>query len=138
MNKIISSTEIRKNWSQYIDEAIRFHPVFFKRNRDMLVMFSSEQIEALLDQYKFNISITRAESGIYTGTLKEISISFSSHSMTEILNQIVSALLDYASDYMDNSISNIKSKKEHFPYILKILNCINNNQNIKDLLVLSD
>lgn len=138
MTDLKSSTEIRKNWSQCIDETIRFHPVFFKRNRDLLVMFSAEQLEILLEQYKFNISISRADTGLYTGILKEINLAYSSSSLTEILNHIVQDLLDYTSEYMDDYTSNLKTQKEHFPYVLKILNCINSNKNVKDLLILSD
>ena len=140
MKKIVSSTHVRKNWSDFIDKVIRNHPQFIKRNRDIVALLSMDHLNLLLDIYKLNISLEREPSGVYQGALKELDIYITGNNVSEVLNSIVDELVLYTEEYMDNFIANINSKnrKSHFPYILKLLVCINNKENIKDLLIISN
>jgi len=140
MKKILSSTYVRKNWSDFIDSVVRKKPQFIKRNRDLLSVLSIDHLEMLLDSYKLNISLEREASGLYRGNLKQLDISISGNNVSEVLNGIVEELKLYSQQYMDNFIVNIHSKntKDHFPYILKLLTCINKKEDIKDLLIIVD
>ena len=50
----LNATDVRKDWSLFIDKAVREKPQFFKRTRDYLMLSDLNFMEALLSEYKYN------------------------------------------------------------------------------------
>lgn len=53
--KAKNSTDVRKNWSETIDSAVRSHPEFIKRNRDLLTLINTSHLEKLLTKYNIYV-----------------------------------------------------------------------------------
>jgi len=123
MNQVISSTEVRKNWSEVIDTVVRKKPVFIKRNRDMLTFLSLEQLDIILDFFILNMSIFLEEDGSYTASIDELDIVGNAGTKDEVVEVICDDLIEYADEYMENfdMYYHSSNRKAHFPYVYKVI-----------------
>ncbi len=123
MNQVISSTEVRKNWSEVIDTVVRKKPVFIKRNRDVLTFLSLEQLDIILDFFVLNMNIYLEEDGSYTASIDEIDLAGNARTQDEVIELICDDLIEYADEYMENFdlYYHSSNRKSHFPYIYKVI-----------------
>ena len=123
MYQVKKSTDVRKNWSEFIDGVVREKPSMIKRNRDTLSVLSLEQLNYLLEGYHLTLKILSEDDGSYTGILEELDILANETSEIELVNTIIDDLMEYANEYMDNFALyfNSPNRKKHFPYIYKVL-----------------
>nr|HPJ75923.1 hypothetical protein [Clostridia bacterium] len=63
--KAKNSTDVRKNWSETIDSAVRSHPEFIKRNRDLLTLINTSHLEKLLTKYNIYVEIEYVDNAVY-------------------------------------------------------------------------
>lgn len=118
----INATEIRNNFSFYIDTVVRDKPIAVKRNRDVLLFFSDQIIKDLLQDLKIHAELSKKD-GIIIGTINGFDLVVSGESEQEVRQKLAEDLLEYAQDYMDNFklFYNAPNRKAHYPYILKVL-----------------
>ncbi len=123
MNQVISSTEVRKNWSEVIDTVIRKKPVFIKRNRDVLTFLSLEQLDIILDFFKLSLNVFPEEDGSYSASIDELDIVGNAGSKEEVVEVICDELIEYADEYMENfdMYYHSSNRKDHFPYVYKVV-----------------
>ncbi len=57
MNMQLKSTDVRKNWSQFMDEVKWVKPAFIIRNRDKIAVLSSELLEFILQGYNLTVNV---------------------------------------------------------------------------------
>lgn len=118
----INATEVRSNFSYYIDTVVREKPIAVKRNRDVLLIFSDKIVKDLVKDLTFHAELTE-EDGIVVGTLKGFDIVVQGETQQGTIRKLAEDLLEYAQDYVDNFnlYYNAANRKGHYPYVLKIL-----------------
>lgn len=123
MNQLQKSTEVRKNWSEFIDGVVREKPSLFRRNRDTLSVLSLDQLNFLLEGYHLTLKILSEEDGTFTGILEELDLLANETNEIELVNTIICDLMEYANEYMDNFAMyfNSPNRKKHFPYVYKAI-----------------
>lgn len=118
----VNATEIRNNFSYYIDTVVREKPIAIKRNRDILLLLSDQMAKDLLNDLTIQAELTK-EDGIIVGILKGFDIVVYGESEQEVIQKLAEGLLEYAQDYVNDFklFYNAPNRKCHFPYVLKIL-----------------
>ena len=122
-NFSINATDVRKDWSNIVDTVVHKKPVFIKRTHDNIMMINSVSLSLFLEAYKFHIEIFREDDGSYTASVKEIDIICNGPTKEVLIQNVITDLRDYASDYyeeFDYWYSSM-NRKEHAPYVMKIL-----------------
>jgi hypothetical protein len=118
----VNATEVRKNFSYYIDTVVREKPIAVKRNRDVLLFLSDQMVKDLLHNLTFQAQLTK-EDGIIVGTLEGFDIVVYGESEQEVIQKLAEGLLDYAQDYINDFkiFYHAPNRKGHYPYVLKTL-----------------
>lgn len=118
------ASDVRQNFSEFIDTVVRDHPGFVSRNRDTLAAMSLEQLALLLEGVSFHAELEVDENGEFVGTVDEIEdIVVCGESRKEALLQIAKCLMEYAEDYLTDSFKiyfYAPNRRTHFPYVLKV------------------
>lgn len=119
----MNASEVRREFSSFIDKVIREKPVAFKRNRDVVLSVSREQMVVLLESFRFKAVFEEAESGCIIATLHGFDLIIEAFSKEAAIQQLSFELIDYANDYINdfNLYHNSINRKGHFPYVLKVL-----------------
>lgn len=119
----INATEVRKEFSQFIDTVVREKPVVIKRNRDYVLSISLEQTVNLLADYHFHMNVFNEEDSSITATLNELDLIINTMDKDNLKNLMAQEILDYAEDYFEqfNLYYNSPNRQKHFPYVLKAI-----------------
>lgn len=135
MNLLLKSTDVRKNWSQFMDEVKWVKPAFIMRNRDKIAVLSGELLEFILKEYKLTVNVFMEEDGSCTGSFNEIDITTNSPDLETLKVKLAQELIEYAEEYMNEFKLYFSSpnRKNHFPYIYRVLLAGNDINNIKNL-----
>jgi len=117
----LQSSEVRKNFSRFIDSVVRERPAAFKRNRDYIISFSKEQLLDLLSDITFTAEFFPEDDGTVTAALKEIDIAANADSKEAALEALAGDLIEYAEEYLNELplYKNSPNRKKHFPFVLK-------------------
>ncbi len=123
MQEMLNATEVRKNWSEFIDGVIHSKPSFIRRNHDYLAAMSLEHLQLILSTYRFSMEYEQEEDGTYSGSIEQIDIVENAETINSLRYKLAEALVEYAQDYMDNFAMYYHSpnRKVHFPYVLTVL-----------------
>ncbi len=118
----VNATEVRNNFSYYIDTVVREKPIAVKRNRDILLLLSDQMAKDLLHGLTIQAELTK-EDGIIVGTLKGFDIVVYGESEQVVIQKLAEGLLEYAQDYINDFklFYNAPNRKGHYPYVLKTL-----------------
>jgi len=116
----VNATEVRNNFSYYIDTVIREKPIAVKRNRDVLLLFSDQMVKDLLQDLTIQAELTM-EDGVIVGTVFDLVVC--GESKQEVIQKLAEDLLEYAQDYVNDFklFYNAPNRKDHYPYVLRIL-----------------
>jgi hypothetical protein len=135
MNLLLKSTDVRKNWSQFMDEVKWVKPAFILRNRDKIAVLSGELLEFILKEYNLTVNVFIEEDGSYTGSFNELDITSNSPDLETLKTQLADDLREYAEEYMNEFkiYFNSPNRKNHFPYIYRVLLAGNDDNNIRNL-----
>ena len=120
-----NSSDVRNNFSEFIDSVVRDRPGFMTRNnRDMLTTLNLEHLAVLMEPLQFHASVQQDENGDFVATLEEINDLIAVGTNTdESLTVLAQDLMDYAEEYLTVSFRmyfNAPNRRSHFPYVLKI------------------
>jgi uncharacterized protein YbcC (UPF0753/DUF2309 family) len=123
MQEVINATDVRRDWSSFIDNVVRFKPSLVKRNRDYLAAISLEHLEVLLTPYRLTLEYEEEADGSFSGSLKELDILANAASLDTLKTAITKEMIEYAQEYMDefNKYYDAPNRKPHFPYIMRVL-----------------
>lgn len=118
----LSASEVRSNFSEFIDTVVRKNPVAFSRRRDNLIALSQEQLDALLNNCQFNVRFFNEEDRSITASLEEIDLIANSNSREEVLLELAEQLQNYAEDYFHDFqlFYGSPNRRHHFPYVLRV------------------
>jgi len=119
----LNATEVRKDFSRFIDSVVRDKPMVFKRNRDYIMSLSMQHAAVLLDNYSFQAQFITEDDGSITATLDNFDLVINARDKTSALTGLAEELIDYANDYFNQFqlYFNSPNRKAHFPYVLRIL-----------------
>ncbi|MFA7077866.1 MAG: hypothetical protein WC147_05545 [Syntrophomonas sp.] len=120
--QVLNASEVRKDFSRFIDQVVHERPIVFKRNRDKILSLSTEQINALLEEVKFKADLFNEEDGSVTMVLEGFDLVVNGLNQEQTFEKMAEELVDYAQDYFEQFVLYSKSpnRKKHFPYVLKV------------------
>jgi predicted RNase H-like HicB family nuclease len=124
MQTLLNATEVRANFGGFIDSIVREKPQAVKRNRDVIMAFSKEQMKELLSVYELSFEFEQDEDGRYAGSIEQIEdIVADGGSLEELRLELARQLVEYAIDYESNysRYYNTPNRHNHAPYILRAL-----------------
>ena len=120
--QIKNATQVRKTWSETLDDVSREKPIIIKRTRDSVFMSNLMVIDELLSKYSFHAQIYTEDNGSFTISLDEIDLAENDVTKNEVILKLASSILEYAEDFYDNfSYWARGNRKAHIPYVLKAL-----------------
>lgn len=123
MQDVMSATEVRKEWSTWIDRVVREKPSVVKRTHDYFVGISVEHLIKLLKPYKFEMEIDTEEDGSFVASLKGFDLVVAAQDEEEARKDMARELLEYAQNYFAefDLYYRTPNRQEHFPYLLNVL-----------------
>ncbi|MTI94348.1 MAG: hypothetical protein FH749_02515 [Firmicutes bacterium] len=124
MDSAINATEVRKNWSSFLDEVIRKRPKIVKRNRDYVLAMSIEHLQDLVQECRFIAHLEQdSATGHWIATLQGFDLIAYSENKEDALLQIANELMEYAHEYINEFElwHNAPNRKQHFPYLVKVM-----------------
>lgn len=116
-------SNVRSNFSAIVDTVIREKPVAVKRNRDFFMFISYTQILELVKDCKFKVSYMNEDDGSISATLDGFDLVVNGVDKETVDTELATGLLEYAETYFNDfqSFYNSTNRKQHFPYVLRIL-----------------
>lgn len=123
MQKTLNATDVRKEWSRFNDEVIRYGPRFVKRNRDEWAALNTDHLDSILEAFDFEAELYTENDGSVTASLSGLDLVENGQTKSEALDFLTEELMDYAEEYQGNfnMYFNSPNRRSHFPYILKVL-----------------
>jgi len=118
------ATEVRAHMSSFMDTVVREKPQAIRRNRDIIIATSHEQMRFFLSVYTFNFEYEQDEDGRFAGSMKEIDfIVADGATLEELRLHLAQQLIDYAQDYFQDYVrySHAPNTRPHAPYVLRVL-----------------
>lgn len=125
MNNMItrSATDVRKEWSMVIDNAVREKPQFIRRTRDYMMLADIEFLKMLLEPYVFTAKEFKESDGTVTLELCEMDLVSNGATREIAIQEMAKEIIDYSEDFYNNfnlwSIAD--NRKSHIPYVFKAL-----------------
>lgn len=119
----MNATEVRRDWSSWVDRVVREKPSVVKRTHDYFVGISVEHLVKLLEPYKFELELDYEEDGSVAASLKGFDLVVAAQTENEARKALANELVEYAQDYFDefDLYYRTPNRQEHFPYLLKVL-----------------
>lgn len=124
MKSVRNATEVRANFSEFIDSIVREKPQAFKRNRDVIMALSEQQMKEILSVYELTFEYEQDEDGRYAGSIEQIEdIVADADSLENLRTELARQLVEYAIDYEASYARyyNAPNRRNHAPYVLRVL-----------------
>lgn len=124
MQTVLNATDVRANFGGFIDTIVREKPQAIKRNRDIIMAFSKQQMKEILSVYELTFEYEQDEDGRYAGSIEQIEdIVADGESLEELRCELARQLIEYAADYENNYslFYNTPNRHKHAPYVLRVL-----------------
>lgn len=124
MKTLLNATEVRANFGGFIDSIVREKPQAVKRNRDIIMAFSQQQMREILSIYELTFEFEQDEDGRYAGSIEQVEdIVADAETLEDLRLELARQLIEYANDYEASYFrySNIPNRRSHAPYILRVL-----------------
>jgi len=120
--KLLNASEVRGDFSSFVDKVVRERPMVFKRNRDQVLSISTEQANSLLETFRFQAVIIPEDDGSTTITLEGFDLVVNAAEHSQALTKMAEELIDYSQDYFEQFSLYFKTtnRKKHFPYVMKV------------------
>ena len=130
-------TEARNQFSTLYDSVFNsFNPAIVKRKQtEQVAMLRVDLLKMVLEDYKLNPEVIQEDDGSITLALDSLELYSNNSTLDLATKDLIEDLKIYAQDYLDRSqlFFHSPNRKPHFPYVLKILLC-DNDEEIRKLL----
>lgn len=119
----VNATDVRKEFSQTIDMAIREKPQFIRRTRDYLFLSDINFVDTLLSAYSFTAKKFVEDDGSVTLSLNEIDLAENAETEESAKKKLAQSIIEYAEDFYNdfNFWSIAPNRKGHIPWVFKAL-----------------
>lgn len=128
----LNLTEARKSFSTVYNEVFNtFKPTIVKRRKTEEVLLLRVDLQKmLLSYFPLKPKIITEDDNSITLTLDQLEIYANAPTMEEAIQELISDLRQYAHDYIQRSQLFLLSpnRRAHFPYVLRIMLCDNDNE----------
>ncbi len=120
---VLSSTDVRKNWSETLDSVVHERPAYIKRTRDNIALINLNTLLELLSGYRFTARKYVEDDGSVTLSADNIDIVVNGVNIETAKRAMAADIKEYAEDYYEHfaTWSNAPNRKAHIPYVLKAL-----------------
>ena len=135
MKTILNATDVRREWSKFIDDVKWVKPALIKRNRDIIAVLSIDLIEFILKEYRLTVDVRQEEDGSYTGILKEIDLMANAADIESLELELARELIEYSEEYINEFglYYNSPNRKNHFAYIYRTMLASDDIEKVKKL-----
>jgi len=135
MKTTLNATDVRREWSKFIDDVKWVKPALIKRNRDIIAVLSIDLIEFILKEYRLTVNVRQEDDGSYTGILKEIDLMANATDMESLELELARELIEYSEEYINEFglYYNSPNRKNHFAYIYKTMLASDDIEKVKKL-----
>ncbi|WP_239004648.1 hypothetical protein [Paenibacillus tepidiphilus] len=130
------ATQVRANMSEFIDTVVREKPLAIRRNRDVIVAASMDQMKFYLSVYHLTLEYEQDEDGLYAGSIEEVdNIVAEGESLQDLRMELARQLMEYAQDYFADysRYSSAPNTRNHAPYMLRVM-LENNIESVAELI----
>lgn len=124
---IENSSDVRKDWSRFIDDVIYRSPKFVQRNQKTDETFLTMNLsiaKALLEKYRFKINVEHdSEANEYIATIKDIWIVESGKTEQDAVTNYLKSFIGWSKDYFKEFDLNYNAPnlKPQLPLVMKAL-----------------
>jgi len=130
-------TEARNHFSTLYDSVFNFfNPTIIKRKQtEQVALLRVDLLKMVLEGYKLNPEIIQEDDDSITLALDFLEMYSNNSTLDLAASDLVEDLKLYSQDYMNRSqlFLQASNRKSHFPYVLKVLLC-DNDEEIRALL----
>ncbi|KKM10609.1 exoribonuclease R [Clostridiales bacterium PH28_bin88] len=130
-------TEARKEFSALYNEVFNsYRPMIIKRKQtEEVVVLRTDLQKMLLSGFSLKPEVLHEADGSITLALDQLDIFVNAASLEEAIKELIEDVKTYAQDYMQRSqlFINAPNRRPHFPYVLRVLLC-ENDEEIRGLL----
>lgn len=135
MKTVIKASDVRREWSKFIDEVKWVKPALVKRNRDIIAVLSFDLLEFILKEYKLTVEVKKETDNSYTGVLNEIDLMVNGDDLESLKTEMANELLQYSEEYMNEFALYYGSpnRKNHFPYVYRVVLASDDIEKVKNL-----
>lgn len=139
MKTVLKASDVRREWSKFIDEVKWIKPALVKRNRDIIAVLSFDLLEFILKEYKLTVEVKKEGDGSYTGVLNEMDLMVNAGDIESLELEMANELLEYSEEYMNEFALYYGSpnRKNHFPYVYRSILASDDIKKVKDLFSLN-
>lgn len=119
----MSSSEVRKEWSEVMDTVVRRGPVLLRRNRDYMMLCSDTTISQIVAGVTIVADQFTEEDGSVTLSAEALDIVVNGPDLETARASLVTDLIEYAEEYFQEFqlYSQASNRKGHLPYVMKAL-----------------
>lgn len=124
MEGVTNATDVRAEFSKFIDSVVHEKPRAIKRNRDIVISLSMEHFTDLLSKYELSMEFEQDEEGNFYGSLEQIEdIVGQGATIKELRHYLALQLVEYAQDYYNNFTRyyNAPNRRSHLSLVLLTL-----------------
>ena len=125
-------TEARNQFSNLYDSVYNsFNPAIVKRkNTEQVALLRVDMLKMLLKDYKFAPEIIQEDDGSITLALDVLEIYANNDTLELAMKDLIEDLKLYAQDFLTRSqlFLHAPNRAHHFPYVLKIMLCDNDEE----------
>lgn len=135
MKTVLKASDVRREWSKFIDEVKWIKPALVKRNRDIIAVLSFDLLEFILKEYKLTVEVKKEKDGSYTGVLNEMDLMVNAGDIETLEFELARELSEYSEEYMNEFALYYGSpnRKNHFPYVYRVILASDDIEKIKNL-----
>lgn len=130
-------TEARNQFSTLYDSVFNsFNPAIVKRKQtEQVAMLRVDLLKMVLEDYNLNPEIIHEDDSSITLALDTLEIYTNNSTLDIAIKDLIEEIKIYAQDYLDRSqlFLHAPNRRHHFPYVLRILLC-DNDEEIRKLL----
>ena len=133
----INATDVRREFSATLDNAVYSRPQFIRRTRNHAVLLGEQMLNRILSGAVIPVSFVQEEDGSYIAVNDVIEdVLGTGTDREEALRSLCSELSEYALEYYENfeAYSHAPNRAGHLPYVLRILSS-GTQQEIKEMLI---
>lgn len=130
-------TDARKEFTSMYNEVFNsYKPMIIKRKQaEEVLLLRTDLQKMLLSKFTLKPEILHEEDGSVTLALDILEMYVNNETLEKARIDLIQDLKNYAQDYIDRSqlFLNAPNRRSHFPYVLRILLC-DNDEEIRNLL----
>lgn len=134
----IKFTEARNQLSSLYDSVFNtYTPAIIKRKQsEEVAVMRVDLLKGLLSNYNFDLAALSESDGSITLSLDCVELYANADNLEQAMSELVDDLKSYATEFIERSqlFFNAPNRREHFPYLLRVLLCENDTE-IRRLLV---